>query len=122
MAQPKPVSRRAKYSKEVEEIKRMRDLNRILKAGDLENALLSNSAKDSETLNDNVLDSLLSKANSQDQGNERGLEMIERLTTSGGGRVTKKSMTIRRAKGKVKIRRSFHMKKRSKPRSAKKRR
>ncbi len=78
-------SKKAKYSKEVEEIKRMRDLNKILKAGDVENALLSNSAKDSETMNDNVLDNLLDNANGTDRSSERGLELIERLTSGSGG-------------------------------------
>lgn len=58
----------------------MRDLNRILKAGDVENALLSNSAKDSETMNDNVLDTLLDNANNMDRKYEKGLDIIERLT------------------------------------------
>jgi hypothetical protein len=106
--------RKAKYSKEIEEIKRMNDLGRILKAGDLENALLSNSAKDSETMNDSVLDSLLSKADAYDQGNQKGLEVIERLTTRGAGVTRQKRVEIRRVKGKVKVRRSFHIVKRKK--------
>jgi len=122
MSGAKSPSKRAKFSKEVEEIRRLKDLNRILTAGDLENALLSNSAKDSETVNDNVLDALLSKANSEEtRGNERGLEVIERLTTgTGGSRVLRQKMVkIRRSKGKVKLKRSFHIKK-SKPKRAKK--
>jgi hypothetical protein len=123
MATAKGPSKKAKFSKEVEEIKRLRDLNRILTAGDLENALLSNSAKDSETVNDNVLDVLLSKANSvETRGNDRGLEAIEKLTTStaGGSRIIKqKSVKINRSKGKIKVKRSIHIKK-SKPKPAKK--
>ena len=85
MAKPQ-LSRRAKYSKEVEEIRRMRDLNKILKAGDVENALLSNSAKDSETMNDNVLDNLLDNANNVNRSTGKGLELIERLTTGTASR------------------------------------
>ena len=97
MAKAQP-SKRAKYSKEVEEIKRMRDLGRILKAGDVENALLSNSAKDSETMNDNVLDNLLFNANRSDRGSERGLELIERLTVGSSSRRAKASPKKRTAK------------------------
>ncbi len=124
MAKANPVSKRAKYSKEVEKIKGLRDLNRILKAGDVENALLSNSAKDSETLNDNVLDSMLSKADSYDQGNERGLDTIERLTSAGGGTIVRQRMSARprritRAARRQKPKRA---KARPKRRSAKKKR
>lgn len=121
----KGPSKRAKFSKEVEEIRRLKDLNQILKAGDLENALLSNSAKDSETVNDNVLDALLSKANSEEtRKNDRGLEAIEKLTASTTGGITRqKRISIQRSKGKIRVKRSFHMKKQKKAkRSAKKRR
>ncbi len=97
MAKAQP-SKRAKYSKEVEEIRRMRDLSRILKAGDVENALLSNSAKDSETMNDNVLDNLLDNVNNSGRGSERSLELIENLTGS-ARRVKAKAYPKRRATG-----------------------
>ncbi len=116
-------SKKARYSKEVEEIKRMKDLNRILKAGDVENALLSNSSKDSETLNDNVLDKLLDRANTYEtSGNDRGLEVIERLTTGSGSRqvTTQRNVKITRAKGKMKIKRKIHMAKRPKGKSSSK--
>ncbi|MFI5412602.1 MAG: hypothetical protein ACHQX1_01800 [Candidatus Micrarchaeales archaeon] len=124
MGSSKRDSNKAKYSKEVEEIKRLKDLNRILKAGDVENALLSNSSKDSETLNDNVLDKLLDKANTYETaGNDRGLEMIERLTTvSGGARVMKqKNVKVVRSKGKVKVKRKIHMVKRAASKKKRKR-
>ncbi len=107
-------SKKAKYSKEVEEIKRLRDLNMILKAGDVENALLSNSAKDSETLNDNVLDSLMSKADSYETGkSDRGLEIIEKLTTNSGSTrtVKQKKMSVKRNGGRTTAKRSIHIKK-----------
>lgn len=40
-----------------------------------ENALLSNFAKDSETLNENVLDSLIEKADSEGKAGEKSLEV-----------------------------------------------
>lgn len=128
MAKPKRKgsSAGADYSKEVEEIRRLQDLNRILKAGDIENALLSNSAKDSETLPDNVLDSLLEKANIEERGNDRGLEVIERLTTSGGGGAyritTERSYKVKKTKGKAKLVRRIKATKKTVSKSAKKRR
>ena len=76
------MAKKTNYSKEIEEIKRLKDLNVILKHGDMENALLSNAAKDSETINDNVIDNLLDKADSEDHGREKGLDVLTRLTTS----------------------------------------
>lgn len=118
MAKAQP-SKRAKYSREVEEIRRMRDLSRILKAGDVENALLSNSAKDSETMNDNVLDNLLENANNVNRNSERGLELIERLTVGSGAgtRVVRSRPASRKARAAPKRRAA-----RAKPRTAKKRR
>jgi hypothetical protein len=118
----KGSSKRSRYSREVEEISRMRNLSRILKAGDLENALLSNSAKDSETMSDNVLDSLLDNANTFEQGNERGLELIEKLTGKGGRVIKQKSIKMQRIGGKVKVKRSIHMSKKRPAKKASKRR
>ncbi len=112
-----PKARRSRFSKEVEEIRRMRDLNRILKTGDMENALLSNSAKDSETMNDNVLDTLLSNASMHRRGDDRDLEVIERLTTSISAGITRqKRVRVERSSRGVKMRRSLHMVKRARPR------
>ncbi len=90
---------RGKYSKEIEEIRRLRDLNSILKAGDLENALLSNSAKESEPMNENVLDDLLQNANREERAGGRSLEEIEKLTMgSVAGTPSKKSAGSAKAK------------------------
>jgi hypothetical protein len=110
-------ARKARLSKELEEIKRMRELGQILKVGDVENALLSNAAKDSETVNENVLDTLLSNANAS-QPSANALEVIERLTTTNNlGETIVKSKRIRVQKtkrGKLKVKRMFHfIKKRS---------
>ena len=108
MDMAKHAKTKAEYQKEVEEIRRLQDLSRILKAGDVENALLSNSAKDSETLPDNVLDSMLERANVEERGGEKGLELIEKLTVGTGGyRVSKeKSIKVRKSKGKARVIRS----------------
>ncbi len=118
MALKRPSGSKSKFTKEVEEIKRLKDLNKILVAGDMENALLSNSAKDSETMNDNVLDQLLARADAGERGSERGLEVIERLTTSSpaGKTVTERKVKVRAAGGKIKSKKSIHVKKAAKKR------
>ena len=118
---PKDSSKRARLSREVEEIRKLRDLNKILKVGDFENALLSNSAKDSETLNDNVYGALLDQAETEER-NTGGLEVIERLTmATGEGRIMKqKNVKISRKGGKLRVSRKIHMVK--KPSSKKRKR
>jgi hypothetical protein len=108
---------RGKYSKEVEEIRRLQDLNKILKAGDLANAVLSDSAKESETMSGSVLDSLLEQADTEEHSSGRGLEIIERLTTTTPDSTitrTKKTKVSRSGKGKVKVQRALHFIKRQK--------
>ncbi len=122
MVKPK----KAKFTKEVEEIRRLRDISRILKAGDVENALLSNAAKETETMNDNVLDKLLANADIEQHGGGKGLEIIERLTTSaaGGGRVMReKKVQVKKRHGKVTVTKLLHsVKKGAKPKAAKRKR
>lgn len=105
--------KKARLSKEVEEIKRLKDINKILKIGDLENALLSNAAKDSESLNDNVLDSLLQGAGAE-KTNDKGLEVLQRLITKTGGAevLREKRVKVSRSRGKIKVKRVLHMVKR----------
>ncbi len=53
--------KRGKYARELEKIKEMHALNNILAKGDVENALLSSGAKDSEPVDENVADAILDK-------------------------------------------------------------
>ncbi|MCL5412287.1 MAG: hypothetical protein M1474_01465, partial [Candidatus Marsarchaeota archaeon] len=75
-------SRRNKLLKEQEEIRRLRSLNNILNMGDIENAVLANTAKESEPVSDDIIDELLNKAAaaSENPREQRNLEMIERIT------------------------------------------
>lgn len=116
MMAEKKAAARGKYSKEVEEIRRLQDLNRILKAGDLANAVLSDSAKESETMPGNVLDSLLEQADTEERSSGRGLEIIERLTTTTGESTitrTKKTKVSKTGKEQVKVQRALHFVKKS---------
>ena len=68
-------------------------------------------------MNENVLDTLLQNANQGERvGDERGLEIIERLTTSTGDSVVSKSKKVEISRGKkgVKIKRTFHLVKKAK--------
>jgi hypothetical protein len=103
-------SKRAKYNKEIEEIKQLHDLNKILKAGDVENALLSSATSDSEIMSDTVMDSLLEQADKEARAGSKGLQVIAKLTTT-----TPSGKRVIRAK---KVRKSPV---RSKSKSAKKR-
>ena len=103
-------SKKAKLNREIEEIKRLKDLQNILKAGDLENALLSNSTQDVEPINENIIDTVLQRAEAQKISGEKNLEVIERLTTSGGATITKeKKVKVIKGKGGIKVKRSYHL-------------
>jgi hypothetical protein len=69
-----------KYAAELAKIKEMKALDTILKKGDIENAMLTNSSKESEPVSDNVIDAILSAADKGKLG-ERDLGVIEKLTT-----------------------------------------
>jgi len=69
-----------KYAAELAKIKEMKTLDTILKKGDIENALLTNAAKESETISDNVVDAILNSAEKGKVG-ERDMGIIEKLTT-----------------------------------------
>ncbi len=66
-----------KYSSEVEKIRMLRSLNEMMKTSDMENALLSNSARDSETVSDGVVDDMLSKIGTK---REKDIQAVERIT------------------------------------------
>jgi hypothetical protein len=101
-----------KYSKELERIKMLKSINSVLKKGDIENALLSNSAKDSEIVSDTTIENMMDNLNIG-KGSDKDIEIIERLTKySAGDEIKKKkSVKIRKTRGKTKIKVSMHVKK-----------
>ncbi len=64
---------------ELEKIRKLNLLDKILKRTDIENTLLSNSSKDSESVNDSFIDSVLEKT-SNDPHISNELKVIEDLT------------------------------------------
>lgn len=82
-----------KYAAELAKIKEFRELSAILKKGDVENALLTNTSKDSEPVSENVIDSMLDSVSKGKVG-EKDLELIEKLTTK-EKRVPRAKKTVR---------------------------
>jgi hypothetical protein len=74
--------KRGKYARELEKIKQMSALNNMLSKGDIENALLSSGSKDSEPVNDNVVDSILDRLQ-QSEKSGKDMELVDKLTEGG---------------------------------------
>ena len=111
-----------KYSRELEKLKALKSINAVLKKGDIEDALLSNSARDNETVSDTAVSSMLDNLKA-DRVPEKDIEVVERMTTYGTGTtiVKRRSTRVEKRRGKTKIRRSIRMVKRrghAKPRAA----
>lgn len=105
-------NKKSKYALEMQRIKDLSALNRVLKKGDIENALLSNATKDSETISDNVIDSMLDQVE-KGKTNQRDIEVVERLTKeTGTARMSKRKTTrIRKVGKKIRVQRKVHIKK-----------
>ena len=90
-----------KIRKEIEEIKMLKDLDTLLKKNTMENAFLSNPSKDSETINSNVADNILSELD-KETISPKELEAIERLTSVNSS--SKVQRSVKAVKGKTGIR------------------
>lgn len=73
-----------KYSKELEQMRMLKSINTMLKSSDMENALLSNSAKESETVPDSVVDEMLGKI-SVEREKSKAIFDVEKITTEAAG-------------------------------------
>lgn len=100
---------KAELKKEVEEIKRMKTLGKILQKGDMESALLSNSSKESEPISEDVIDSMLENLNKGIKRESADLKLIESMTTKNGSRKVAKRQASR------KVKRAAPARKKSKP-------
>ena len=104
-----------KYDAELAKIKELSALENILKKGDVENALLTNSAKESEPVSENVIDAILSSVDKGKIG-EKDMALIEKLTTK---KAAKHSKAAKKA---AKPKKSHHKPVRKKPKAKKHRR
>ena len=101
--------KKGKYADEIAKLKELNAIKEVLKKGDIENAALTNTSKDSETVSDNVIDTMLDRLNI-DKNSKKDLEIIESLTKKKGGSqiVKKKSVKVSSSGKGVKIKRSVH--------------
>lgn len=97
--------RNGKYSKELEQLKMLKSINNMLKSSDMENALLSNSAKESETMPDSMVDEMLGNLSAERERNKDIFD-VEKITRNAmGGQASQpkhmtRSSTPRKAKPK----------------------
>lgn len=94
----KDNAKKAKYKKEMEEIKKLRYIGSIMKRSDIENALLSNPSNETESVNESHIDNMLEDLGEKSmKGEEEGLEAIEKMTQKGSSVVTKAKRPVRHA-------------------------
>ncbi|MGC8651706.1 MAG: hypothetical protein ACP5UH_00425 [Candidatus Micrarchaeia archaeon] len=103
---------KGKYAAELERIRALSNISRIIKRSDVESALISEIERDSESARTGNVDKLLGQIMEEDikHPGERGLEAIERLTTgegavrlsktSRGAKALKKAQSKKRGKSK----------------------
>lgn len=121
MASNKKGKAKGKYATELERLRALNAIKEVLKKGDIENAALTNTSKDSETVSDNVIENMLNQLN-LNKNSAKDFEIVESLTSASGNgtRITKSTTTkIRSAKGKIKAKSKVHMVKRIKAGKAK---
>ncbi len=76
------AKKRSKYQKEILKIEELQVLDRIMKKEEIEGMLLSNPSRESETVNDSIVDRILNKFK-LNRNDVKKLDMIERQTMGG---------------------------------------
>ncbi len=101
-----------KYASELEKIKMLKSINTVLKKGDIENALLSNSARDSEIVSDTVIEGMLDNLNKGTSA-QKDMEVVEKLTRYSEGAEIKRSRSVKmqRRANRIRAKRSTHIRK-----------
>jgi hypothetical protein len=116
---------RGKYATELERLRELNAINEVLKKSDIENAALTNTSKDSETVNDNVLDNMLDQLNVTKNAN-RDLEIVESLASQKAPKPASarkrpaKAARSRKRKKAIKVKRRPQQKRKQKRKAAKK--
>jgi len=87
--------------KEIEDLKKLREIDALIKRGDIENAFISNASKDSEMVSEAVADDILNKLDSE-HINTRDISSIISLTSNRRGTVVKKQSKAVAKKAKAK--------------------
>jgi hypothetical protein len=104
-------SKKSKYSAELEKLKELNAIKEVLKKSDIENAALTNTSKDSETVSDTVIDNMLNRLN-LDKNANKDLEIVERLGSEdkSTGRMTKAKTAKKQFKTKNSANQKNHQK------------
>lgn len=72
---------KGKYANELERLRELSAIKEVLKKGDIENAALTNTSKDSEIVSDSTIDNMLNQLQI-DKNSNKDLEIIESLTAT----------------------------------------
>jgi hypothetical protein len=72
--------KKGKYADELKKLQELNAIKEVLKKSDIENAALTNTSKDSETVSDNVIDNMLNQLN-LDRNANKDLEIVENLSS-----------------------------------------
>jgi hypothetical protein len=114
MKESKKGKNKSKYATELERLRALNAIKEVLKKGDIENAALTNTSKDSETVGDNTINTMLDELN-LNKNSTRDLEIIEGLSSKGrdGSRTFRSSTKIKQTKAGIKARKKIHIVKRS---------
>ncbi len=109
-------NKKSKYAAELARLKALNAIKEVLKKSDIENAALTNTSKDSETLSDNTLNNMLNELNLE-RNSTKDLEIVENLalqTRDGRLALKNRRIKIRKSGRKIKIRKKIHVLKRPK--------
>jgi hypothetical protein len=105
--------KKGKYADELAKLKELNAIEEVLKKSDIENAALTNTSKDSETVGDNAVENMLNQLN-LDKNANRNLEIVGRLAPygkSGSTMAKSKSIKIKSTKKGMKVKSKIHIKK-----------
>jgi hypothetical protein len=122
MASKKGKGGNSKYAAEIERLKELNAIKEVLKKSDIENAALTNTSKDSETVSDNVVNNMLDQLN-LDKNSNKDLEIIESITSKGAGKadlIKRTHTSIKKAPNKTSVKKKAHMIKKDAPFNKKK--
>ncbi len=75
----KKPKRGGRYASEIERLRELNAINEVLKKGEIENAALLNTSKESEIVSDNTLDNMLEQLN-LNRNSGKDLEIIEGMS------------------------------------------
>lgn len=111
-------NKKGKYAAELAKLKELNAIKEVLNKSDIENAALTNTSKDSETVSDNVIDNMLSRLQI-DKNSTKDLDIIESLSAPNRRNEIINNLRSKQSKKQVKVTKKGKIKKAA-PKSAKK--